>query len=48
LKISAMTGITFPYPTYSEAAKRVATAHLLPKLRSPALQRVLSFMRRFG
>ncbi len=48
LKITAMTGITFPYPTYSEVSKRVATAHLLPKLRSPALQRLLSLVRRFG
>jgi pyruvate/2-oxoglutarate dehydrogenase complex dihydrolipoamide dehydrogenase (E3) component len=48
LKISAMTGITFPYPTYSEASKRAATAWLLPKLRSPALQRLLRFVRRFG
>jgi pyruvate/2-oxoglutarate dehydrogenase complex dihydrolipoamide dehydrogenase (E3) component len=48
LKINAMTGITFPYPTYSEASKRAATAWLLPKLRSPALQRLLTFVRRFG
>jgi pyruvate/2-oxoglutarate dehydrogenase complex dihydrolipoamide dehydrogenase (E3) component len=48
LKITAMTGITFPYPTYSEASKRVATAFLLPRLRSPMLQRVLRFMRWFG
>ncbi len=48
LKISAMTGITLPYPTYSEVSKRVATSFLLPKLRSPALQKVLRFIRRFG
>jgi pyruvate/2-oxoglutarate dehydrogenase complex dihydrolipoamide dehydrogenase (E3) component len=48
LKVTAMTGITFPYPTYSEASKRAATAFLLPKLRSPALQRLLRFIRRFG
>jgi pyruvate/2-oxoglutarate dehydrogenase complex dihydrolipoamide dehydrogenase (E3) component len=48
LKITAMTGITFPYPTYSEVSKRVATAFLLPKLRSPGLQRLLSFIRKFG
>jgi pyruvate/2-oxoglutarate dehydrogenase complex dihydrolipoamide dehydrogenase (E3) component len=48
LKVTAMTGITFPYPTYSEASKRVATAFLLPRLRSPMLQRVLRFMRWFG
>lgn len=48
LKITAMSGITFPYPTYSEASKRAATAWLLPKLRSPALQRLLRLVRRFG
>ncbi len=48
LKITAMTGITFPYPTYSEVTKRVATAFLLPKLRSPGLQRLLAFIRTFG
>ncbi len=48
LKITAMTGITFPYPTYSEISKRVATSFLLPKLRSPALQRLLRFVRLFG
>ncbi len=48
LKITAMTGITLPYPTYSEVSKRVATSFLLPKLRSPVLQKVLRFIRRFG
>ncbi len=48
LKIGAMTGITLPYPTYSEVSKRVATAFLLPKLRRPLLQRLLRFMRMFG
>lgn len=48
LKISAMTGIVFPYPTLSEVSKRAATAFLLPQLRSPWLQRVLRFMRFFG
>jgi pyruvate/2-oxoglutarate dehydrogenase complex dihydrolipoamide dehydrogenase (E3) component len=48
LKITAMTGITFPYPTYSEVSKRVATSFLLPKLRNPALQRLLRFVRIFG
>jgi hypothetical protein len=48
LKISAMTGITFPYPTYSEVSKRVATAFLLPSLRNPWLQRALRLVRKFG
>ncbi|MGL4240217.1 MAG: dihydrolipoyl dehydrogenase family protein [Beijerinckiaceae bacterium] len=48
LKISAMTGITFPYPTYSEASKRVATSYMLPQLRRPALQRILRLVRFFG
>jgi pyruvate/2-oxoglutarate dehydrogenase complex dihydrolipoamide dehydrogenase (E3) component len=48
LKVGAMTAVTFPYPTYSEASKRAATAFLLPQLRSPALQRLLRFMRFFG
>jgi pyruvate/2-oxoglutarate dehydrogenase complex dihydrolipoamide dehydrogenase (E3) component len=48
LKIGAMMDITFPYPTYSEVSKRVATAWLTPELRRPALQRVLRFIRRFG
>ncbi len=48
LPINAMTGITFPYPTYSEISKRVATSFLLPKLRSPWLQRLLRFIRKFG
>jgi pyruvate/2-oxoglutarate dehydrogenase complex dihydrolipoamide dehydrogenase (E3) component len=48
LKITAMTNITFPYPTFSEASKRAAGLFLMPKLRSPWLQRVLRFMRWFG
>jgi len=48
LKIGAMTSIIFPYPTYSEATKRVATAFMLPRLRSPWLQRALRLIRRFG
>jgi pyruvate/2-oxoglutarate dehydrogenase complex dihydrolipoamide dehydrogenase (E3) component len=48
LKVTAMTGITFPYPTYSEATKRAATAFLMPKLLSPGLQRLLRLVRRFG
>jgi pyruvate/2-oxoglutarate dehydrogenase complex dihydrolipoamide dehydrogenase (E3) component len=48
LKIGAMAGLTLPYPTYSEASKRAATAFLLPKLRSPLLQRLLRFVRMFG
>jgi pyruvate/2-oxoglutarate dehydrogenase complex dihydrolipoamide dehydrogenase (E3) component len=48
LKVSAMTGIVFPYPTLSEVSKRAATAFLLPQLRSPWLQRALRFMRLFG
>jgi pyruvate/2-oxoglutarate dehydrogenase complex dihydrolipoamide dehydrogenase (E3) component len=48
LKIGAMTGITFPYPTYSEISKRVATSFLLPQLQRPALQRILRFVRFFG
>ena len=48
LKITAMTNITFPYPTLSEASKRAAGLFLMPKLRSPWLQRILRFMRLFG
>jgi pyruvate/2-oxoglutarate dehydrogenase complex dihydrolipoamide dehydrogenase (E3) component len=48
LRIGAMAGLTLPYPTYSEASKRAATAFLLPKLRSPLLQRLLRFVRMFG
>ena len=48
LPIGAFSAITFPYPTYSEASKRAATAFLLPKLRSPLLQRVLRLVRRLG
>ncbi len=48
LKIGALSAITFPYPTYSEASKRAATAFLLPKLRNPWLQRALRLVRRLG
>jgi pyruvate/2-oxoglutarate dehydrogenase complex dihydrolipoamide dehydrogenase (E3) component len=48
LKITALNAITVPYPTYSEATKRAATAWLLPQLRRPVLQRVLRFVRLFG
>lgn len=48
LKISALTDLVFPYPTQSEASKRAATAWLLPQLRRPALQRLLTFMRWLG
>ncbi len=48
LPIGAFSAITFPYPTYSEASKRAATAFLLPKLRNPWLQRLLRLVRRLG
>jgi pyruvate/2-oxoglutarate dehydrogenase complex dihydrolipoamide dehydrogenase (E3) component len=48
LKISAMTEIVFPYPTFSEVSKRVAITHALPQLKSPWLQRALRFFRMFG
>ncbi len=48
LKISAMAGIVFPYPTLSEASKRAAIAYSLPQLKSPWLQRGLRFFRMFG
>jgi pyruvate/2-oxoglutarate dehydrogenase complex dihydrolipoamide dehydrogenase (E3) component len=48
LPVQSFTGMTFPYPTYSEATKRAATAFLLPQLRGAWLQRALRFLRRFG
>jgi pyruvate/2-oxoglutarate dehydrogenase complex dihydrolipoamide dehydrogenase (E3) component len=48
LRISAMAGIVFPYPTLSEASKRAAIAYSLPQLKNPWLQRALRFFRMFG
>jgi pyruvate/2-oxoglutarate dehydrogenase complex dihydrolipoamide dehydrogenase (E3) component len=48
LRISAMAGIVFPYPTLSEASKRAAIAYSLPQLKNPWLQRTLRFFRMFG
>jgi pyruvate/2-oxoglutarate dehydrogenase complex dihydrolipoamide dehydrogenase (E3) component len=47
-RIQRFTGLTFAYPTASEATKRVATAFLLPQLRGPWLQRALRLLRRLG
>lgn len=48
LNIRAMAGVVLPYPTRSEAGKRAAIEYFAPSLRSPWLQRVLGFLRKFG
>lgn len=48
LNIRAFTGMVLPYPTLSEVGKRAAITFLTPRLSSPWLPRVLSWVRRFG
>ena len=48
LKISAMTQWISPYPTLSEVNKRVAFGYLAGKASSPAVRKLLNFLRKFG
>jgi pyruvate/2-oxoglutarate dehydrogenase complex dihydrolipoamide dehydrogenase (E3) component len=46
MKIGEMTSIIAPYPTLSEASKRVAGSYFTPKLFSPRTRRVVGLMQR--
>jgi pyruvate/2-oxoglutarate dehydrogenase complex dihydrolipoamide dehydrogenase (E3) component len=48
LKLSAMTGIIFPYPTRSEISKGAASAFYAPRLFSAWPRRLVRFLALFG
>jgi pyruvate/2-oxoglutarate dehydrogenase complex dihydrolipoamide dehydrogenase (E3) component len=48
LKIRTMTEFIVPYPTLTEIGKRAAIGFYTPGLTSPFVQRIISFLRRFG
>ncbi|MBL4646733.1 MAG: FAD-dependent oxidoreductase [Rhizobiales bacterium] len=48
LKISAIANFISPYPTISEVSKRAAVLHLAGAAKSPGVQWLLNFLRRFG
>lgn len=48
MKVSDIAGIVMPYPTLSEVSRRAAITYFGPSLRSPWLQRALTFLRKFG
>jgi len=47
MKIGAMASMIAPYPTLSEASKRVAGSFYTEKLFSPAIRRIVRFLMRF-
>ncbi|MCE9650984.1 MAG: FAD-dependent oxidoreductase [Parvibaculum sp.] len=48
LKLSAMAGVTVPYPTLSEISKRVAGSYYTPTLFSPRTRALVRFLGFFG
>ena len=48
LSVKAFAGYVAPYPTLTEATKRVAVQHWKGSTESPWLQRLLKFLRLFG
>lgn len=48
LKLSALTGLIFPYPTRSEISKAAASAFYAPRLFSAWPRRLVRFLARFG
>ncbi|HEY8382354.1 MAG TPA: FAD-dependent oxidoreductase [Microvirga sp.] len=48
LKVQALAGLVFPYPTLSEVTKRAAVEFLRPSTRNPWLRRLVAAARRFG
>jgi len=48
MKISAMAGAVFPYPTRSEISKHVAGSFYTPTLFSERTQKIVRFLRLFG
>lgn len=48
LKIGQMTKFIAPYPTRSEATKRAAYAHFLPKLTNPLVRKTVKVLNRLG
>ncbi len=45
LRLSALTGVIFPYPTLAEISKAAASAFYAPKLFSPAPRRLVRLLR---
>lgn len=48
LKVGALLGTVFAYPTRGEAGKRAAVAYYTSRLTSPWTRRIIAFLRRFG
>lgn len=48
LKINVMASLIAPYPTRTEAGKRAAIDFFVPGLTSPALRRIIRFLRLLG
>ncbi|MEZ5839734.1 MAG: FAD-dependent oxidoreductase [Hyphomicrobiales bacterium] len=48
MKVGALAGLVFPYPTRAEVARRAAITYYTPSLTSPWTRRIIAFLRRFG
>jgi pyruvate/2-oxoglutarate dehydrogenase complex dihydrolipoamide dehydrogenase (E3) component len=48
LNIRAMSDVAMPYPTLSEIGKRAAIDFFMPRLTSPWLRRIITWLRVFG
>ncbi|HYW60219.1 MAG TPA: dihydrolipoamide dehydrogenase, partial [Xanthobacteraceae bacterium] len=48
LNIRAIAGTILPYPTFAEVGKRAAMTYFGRGLTSPAVRRIIAWLRRFG
>lgn len=48
LKVGALLGVIFPYPTLNEAVRRAALTFYVDAPKNPWVRRVLALLRRFG
>ena len=48
LKVGALLGVVFPYPTLNEAIRRAALTYYAEAPKNPWVRRILAFLRRFG
>ncbi|WP_108819429.1 dihydrolipoyl dehydrogenase family protein [Pseudovibrio sp. Alg231-02] len=48
LKVGALLGVVFPYPTLNEAIRRAALTYYADAPKNPWLRRILALLRKFG
>ncbi len=48
LKVGALLGVVFPYPTLNEAIRRAALTYYADAPKNPWVRRILALLRKFG